>query len=275
MGTREKEVQRHNPKRACVLVGMRHRFAMRNSLLSLAALLICGVRTFAQMGGPSGGANFDNGMDKLFDSNPVFTATLQSAINTPNGPMDISSKMYFDHGNSRTDMNMDNAQGASLPPGALAQMKAFGMDQINTIAPATKTNVFLIYPNIHAYLSMPTVASGQSTNDVQITKIGSDTVDGHPCIENKVIVMAGDQPHEFTVWNATGLKNFPVKISISEQGTSVTMSFQNISFDPIDASTFQPPAGDTRYDSIQALMQTVMMNHAGGAPAPGAPPPGQ
>jgi len=197
-----------------------------------------------------------------------------STVSGPNGPMNIKTKMYFDHGNSRTDMNMSDAQGGGLPPAAISQAQAFGMDQVVTINPASKTNVFLIYPKIKAYLSMPVPASATASNNVQITKIGNDTVGGHPCTENKVVVTVDGQPQEFTVWNATDMNNFPVKITVAEQGMSVSMMFESISFNAINSSLFQPPTGDKQYNSIQDLIQGVVASYGGGGvPAP-APPPG-
>ena len=47
---------------------------------------------------------------------------------------------------------------------------------------------------------------------------------GHPCVENKVVVTdAKGATNEFTVWNATDLKNFPVKIFRPGPEADVTM----------------------------------------------------
>ncbi|HTR42595.1 MAG TPA: hypothetical protein VMH87_13360 [Pseudomonadales bacterium] len=224
----------------------------------------------AQMGG-GGGQNYNSGMDELFKANPVFSATMQTTINGPQGAMNVTSTMTYDHGNSRSEMNMANVSGPNLPPNAAAQMKALGMDVVVTIATVAKTNVYTIYPNLKAYVSneLPPEASATTSKpDIQITKLGNDTVAGHPCVKSKVVVTENGQPHEFTTWNATDLKNFPVQISISEQGVSATMTYQNISFGPVSASQFRPPTGYKVYESIPQLMQAAMMSHAGASQAP-------
>ncbi len=250
---------------------------MKKSFLTIVALCLCGFRAFAQMGGQAGpAASFDNGMEKLFGANPVFSATMQTKMDGPNGPMTVKTKMFFDHENSRTEMNMADAQGSSLPPDAVSQMQAIGMDKVVSISLADKKNIYVVYPNIHSYVGMEIPGSGSDTNEfkTQITKIGDGTVDGHPCIENKAVVWSGDQTNDFTVWNATDLKNFPVQITMSQQGVSVTISFQNVSFDKLDPSLFRPPANYTRYGTIQDLMQSAMMNHPSGMPGlPGTPAP--
>ena len=66
---------------------------------------------------------------------------------------------------------------------------------------------------------------------METTELGKDTVDGHPCVKNKVIVTDNEgSKHESTVWNATDLKNFPVKIETDRTGRqTMTMLFKNVS----------------------------------------------
>lgn len=239
---------------------------MRKILLSLFSVLICAAPAFAQMGG--GGQN--SGMDELFKANPVFSATMQTTINGPQGVMNVTSKTVYDHGNSRSEMNMANVTAPNVPPGAVAQMKAIGMDVVVTIATAAKTNILTIYPNLKAYVAtaLPPSAAGTAKPDVQTTKLGDETVAGHSCVKNKTVVTEDGQPHEFTVWNATDLNNFPVQIIITEQGMSATMTYQNISLGGVSASNFRAPAGYKSYDSIPELMQAAMASHAGSAGAP-------
>ena len=246
---------------------MRHCHPMR--LILLFAVLLCGVPAFAQLGAPGGTPN--NGMDQLFSATPVYTATMLTSMNGPNGPMTVTAKTYYDHGNSRTEMNMTNVQGASLPPNAIKQATALGLDNIVTIATVAHTNVFTMYPNLRSYFSVPVDNSGgTSTNDgiASTTPLGNDNVAGHPCVKNKVIVNAGGQPHIFTVWNATDLKNFPVQISISEDNMAATITYENISFTSVPASFFRPPSSYKGYDSIEALMQAAIMSRMGSVPPP-------
>lgn len=253
---------------------------MKKILSAFFGGLLFATPILAQMGGgpgPGGGGNFDNGMEKLFGANPVFSATMVTSISGPNGPMTVKSKMVFDHDNSWTEMNMADVKGPSLPPQAVEQMKSIGMDDVVTITPADKKNIFMIYPNIHSYVDMALPPAAATNNDfkVQQTKMGAETVDGHPCVKNDVVITNSDQSHDFTVWNATDLNNFPVKIAMSEEDMSVNISFQNISFGKPAAGLFEPPAHYTRYGSIQELMQSAMMNHPSampGMPAPSVSP---
>ena len=71
---------------------------------------------------------------------------------------------------------------------------------------------------------------------VETTELGKETVDGHPCVKNKVVVTDKEsKQHESTVWNATDLKNFPVKIETGRERRHFDHAFKNISLTKPDA----------------------------------------
>lgn len=246
---------------------------MRKFLFAVFAALAFIIPVFAQMGGGAGpgAGNFDNGMEKLYGSNQVFSATMLTSFGDP--PLTAKAKMVFDHENSWTEMNMSDLQGSNLPPQAIEaakQMKSIGMDEVVSIATADKKNVYLIYPKIRSYVSM---AIPPSTNyfKLQSTKVGNETVDGHHCVKNDVTISNGDQSQDFTVWNATDLNNFPIRIALSDHGNPISISYQNISFDKPAAGLFQPPAHYTRYANPMDLMQSAEMNSPGAMPGTPSP----
>jgi len=234
-------------------------------------LMVLGFGIFpvrAQLGGASGVPQFGNGLEKLFGDNQTFSATLQMQMNNAGSPLTMSGKMSFDKGSSRTEMDMADMKGGGIPPEAMTMMKSAGLDRMVTISQSGKKTVYVIYPGAQSYAEMAADSTGATTNEnsqIEITKLGEETVAGHPCVKNKAVVTdkAGEK-HEFTVWNATDLKNFPVKIEMNEQGSAITMSYQNISFSKPDANLFTPPTGYTKYGSVQEMMQAVMMKNMGG-----------
>ena len=189
----------------------------------------------------------------------------------------MPGKIYFDTGKSRFEINMADMKGGNMPPNAAAQMKSMGMDQAVTIARPDQKVAYLIYPGLQSYaeiqLSNADSAPTNSDYKVKITEIGKETMDGHPCVKNKYVVTDNQGvKHESTVWNATDLKKFPVKIQTTEQGEDVTMLFKNVSLTKPAASLFDPPAGFKKYDDVQQLMQQEMMKRMGGGM--GMPPMG-
>jgi hypothetical protein len=139
-----------------------------------------------------------------------------------------------------------------------------------TIARPDKKIAYLVYPGLRSYAEIPlsNADSAPTKRDykMEITEIGADIVDGHPCVKNKYIVTDNEGvKHESTVWNATDLKKFPVKIETVEQGDNVSMLFQNVSLAKPAASLFDPPADFKKYDTAQQ-MQQEMMKRLGGDP---------
>src|SRR5208282_6172431 len=93
---------------------------------------------------------------------------------------------------------------------------------------------YMVYPGMQSYVENALSDSETTTapGDFKLatTELGKDTVDGHPCVKNKVIVTDKDgNKHESTVWNATDLKDFPVKIQTAAEGGNTTMQFKNVS----------------------------------------------
>ncbi len=241
--------------------------------LSIITAIILGLGMtpiFAQSGGLPGGPKLDGAMVKLFGTNATFTATLESQIKKKSDDdlITLPGKMAFDAGKARFEMNLSEAKGLKMPPGAAEQMKAMGFDQLITLSLPDKKSTYLIYPGLQSYVANPQAAAQTGTNDtskIETTALGNETVDGRPCVKNKVVVTDDKgAKKEFTVWNATDLKNFPVKIFHAEAEMEVTMVFKDISLAKPDASAFDLPAGYTRYDNMQTMMQTEMMKKMGG-----------
>jgi len=250
---------------------------MKNPLRAVLPAILCfNLAAYAQPGPPRG-PHFSGAMDKLFGDNQSFSATMEmQTADTAGGTMTMPGKITFDSGKSRFEMDMTQTKSGQMPPDAAVQMKAMGMDRMVMIGRPDKKVAYMVYPGMQSYVENALSDSETTTapGDFKLatTELGKDTVDGHPCVKNKVIVTDKDgTPHESTVWNATDLQNFPVKIQTTEQGREMTMLFKDITFSKPGASLFEPPSDYTKYDSMQAMMQTVIMKQMGGG---GALPPG-
>jgi hypothetical protein len=244
---------------------------MKKHLLILTTTILCLgiIPAFAQFGQMPHGSQFDGAMAKLFGDNSAFTAAIETQIKPASGDlMTMPGKITFDGGQTRFEMNLADAKGLKMPPNAAAQMKSMGLDQMITISIPEKKSFCLIYPGLQSYVENPLPETAAGTNQnfkLKTTEIEKDTVDGHACVENKVIVTDDKgTPHEYTVWNATDLKNFPVKIFHAEQGTEITMLFTDISLTKPAASVFDVPADYTKYSDMRTMMQTEMMKKMGG-----------
>jgi hypothetical protein len=248
---------------------------MKNHLPLLASVIVgLGLLSLpAQPGHPGGapnGPNLGGTLSKLFGDNQAFSAALDMQVTAKSGkPMIMPGKIFYDAGKQRFEVNLVDMKGGNMPPDAAAQMKSMGMDQIVTIARPDKKTAYLVYPGLSSYaeiqLSKSDSAPAGSDYKVDVTEIGKETVDGHPCVKNKYVVTDNEGvKHESTVWNATDLKKFPVKIQTTERGDEVTMSFKNVALDKPSAKLFDAPADFKKYDDVQQMMQTEMMKRMGG-----------
>jgi hypothetical protein len=249
-------------------------YTMKNHFHFLLLGALClNLTTYAQPGPPSG-PQLGGAMDKLFGENQAFAATLELQTTDTSGKTIIMpGKISFDAGKSRFEVNMTDVQGSQMPPDAAAQMKSMGLDQMVMLVRPDKKAAYLVYPGLQSYvlnnLSETESVATNNDNKVETTELGKETVDGHPCVKNKAVITDKDgSKQESTVWNATDLKNFPVKIQTIEQGNNVTMLFKNISVAKPAASLFEPPSGYTKYDSVQSMMMQQMMKRMVGSPLP-------
>jgi len=248
---------------------MKTSFFFKPFVVTAASLLFAGA-CLAQTPGMSG---MEAVMTKLFGENKSFTATVEMSITDTNGNqiMSMPTVMLQLDGKMRSEIDMEKMKGSAFPPGAVDQMKAMGMNRTITIMrPDTKT-MTMIYPGLTSYVQMPIPKEQadalNSEPKMEKVELGKETVDGHACVKNKITITdVNGKKQDITVWNATDMKNFPLKMQITNPtGGDIVILYKNIKFEKPDAKLFEPPADYTKYASQMELMQKVMQKQMGGA----------
>jgi hypothetical protein len=208
-------------------------------------------------------------MAKIFGNNQAFTATADITIaDAQRGlPVEMTASYAFLKGNLRTDIDMTTMKGTKMPPQAMAQMKQMGMDRAVNIYRGDKKIMYLVYPGLNSYIEItppsapPADKAEPKQPKIDITPVGKDTVDGHPCVQNKITFTADDgSHHEVLAWQATDLNDFPIKSEMQANGATITTHFSNVKLSAPDASVFDPPGGFTKYGSIQEMMMGNMQH---------------
>jgi hypothetical protein len=64
------------------------------------------------------------------------------------------------------------------------------------------------------------------------------------------------------------LKKFPVQIVTNDQGVSAKLTFKDVKFEKPQVKLFEAPAEFTKYDSVQTMMQQVMLKRLGQGGSP-------
>jgi hypothetical protein len=215
-------------------------------------------------GGMGGGAGkYQAIFAKLYGEVKAFSATADIQIK---GKNDMSMPMEFAmlDGKTRTEMDLSQMKGAGMPEGMGAQLKQMGMERMISMVDLEKKTVQLLYPGLKAYAEMPmpkeeAELAGKEPK-VERTEMGKETIEGHDCKKVKVVITDSEaKKHEVLVWNASDLKEFPVKFVMTEDGNEVTLIYKKLKFEKPAASVFAIPAEYTKYESMQAMMQGAMM----------------
>ena len=255
---------------------------MKKHLVALTALIIGFSLSIvhAQPGMMRGGMGVPGprigaATTKIFGDNPAFTANMEFHAISGGQDMTMPGKFAFLDGKSRFEMDMSEMKGGHMSPQAAEHMKQMGMDKTVSISRPDLKLTYIVYPGLQAYVANaiqdPDAAKPESDFKMDVTKLGEEKVDGHDCVKNKVVVTDSEgTTHTSTVWNATDLKKFPVKIETIENGTTATMLFKDVKLSKPDAAQFEPPSDFKKYDSVMSLMQQEMMKRMGGGM--GAPP---
>jgi hypothetical protein len=96
-------------------------------------------------------------------------------------------------------------------------------------------------------------------------KIGTDTIDGHPCIKYDAIFYRKSKPEEkfkATLWEAQDLNNFNIQTEITipankqhqRPGGKMVMKFKNIKLGAATASMFEVPRDYKKVGSMPEVM---------------------
>ena len=248
---------------------------------SLVTLALCGFGSLGFGQGMFGGPRRDPGagLAEIFGKDKSFSAVAHTTIKDPSGnEIQMESSYAVLEGKIRTEMDVAKMQGGRIPPQALAQMQAMGMDKTVTIMLPEKHTGYLVYPGLKAYCELPTPTGSSATESnkppkVERTEVGRETIDGHPCVKYKVVVTPENGPSvNALVWQATDLKDYPIQTQVDAGGSTITTLFQNINQHKPAASLFEPPSDYKRYGSMQELMMSAMGGMGG---MPGGMPRGR
>ena len=239
--------------------------------ISLIAVLLAGVLAgpapvMAQMMNPGQAAGLNAAMLKLFGELTAFSskATLRTLDKTQKQTMFMPINFALLDGKVRMDIDLNLLKSAEMQAEALTMLKQMGMDKMTTIIRPDKKSTLLISPILQGYAEMPLSKQEadaankkyQSTS----TKLGAETIDGHPCEKNRVVVTPEDgKKQEAIVWNAKDLKNFPIQIQTDQADGAILMNFREIQFAKPDAKLFDAPATYTKYPSADKMMEGAMM----------------
>ena len=249
------------------------RFTLLNAAISVCASLLFTGHSLAQIPG-STPAGMGTAMIKLFGEHPAFTADVETSVTgSSRQPLRLTLTMACLGKRMRSEVDLNKVSGGGMPAQTVAQMKHLGIDRVVSIIRSDKETITLIYPNLRAYTELP-MTEGDTDKKAKEPRmeqavLAKETVEGHPCLKSRVTITdEKKQKQEILVWNATDMKNFPVKMQMDATGNEITMLYKHIKFTKPDTRQFEPPAGYTKYaDQLQIMEKAAQRMMSGNSSA--------
>ena len=146
-----------------------------------------------------------------------------------------------------------------------------GMKGLVTISLADAKKTIMMNTVGKTYYEQP-IQNQERTPDVydsdmvfDKTKVGTDTIDGHPCIKYDAVFYRKSKPgekHKATIWEAQDLKNFTIQTEVTVpanpnyqgSGGKMIMKFKDIRLGAATASMFEVPGNYRKVNSVQEVM---------------------
>jgi len=237
---------------------------------TLAVLISFTLSGSAQMAPPS--APVPAALAKCFGNVTAFSAKCEVRVLDRNDKEKFSAPAEFAllDGKFRMELDFTQVKGQGIQQEQAAMMKQMGMDKLVSITRPDRKMTTVVYPGMQACLNSPMTKEQTDAVDesakVEKTEQGKETVDGHPCVKNKVVVTdSKGQTSEAFVWNATDMKDFPVQVQVKEKNNTVIMLYKDVKLAKPAADKFEVPAAYTTYNNMQEFSAGMMQKMMGAA----------
>lgn len=180
-----------------------------------------------------------------------FSAIMVSTSVDTAGKEIFSAEMPIAKAGKKIRVEMDLAKmvkGGEMPP-------AFG--KTITIHRGDKKITYSIYPNKQRYMVYRETDEGYYKKpDVEKTRVGSETIDGHPTDKFKVKIKSGHREVlQGYIWNAGDLDGMTIKSEIKDDNYKTTTKLKNIVLKTPPGNLFELPIGYTEARGIMELME--------------------
>jgi len=159
--------------------------------------------------------------------------------------------------------NMDTMKIWPLPPQAQTAAKMTHTDKMALLARLDRKQIFVIYPDLQAYVALPIPDSVMAEFDadknlikIEKTELGQETVSGHVCVKVKVVDSEPNiKPQEGTIWCAIDLKNFPIQMELHPTKGIMKFSFLDVQIGKPDGDLLEVPTNYKAFTSVADVMR--------------------
>lgn len=205
-------------------------------------------------------------MSELFSDSRAFSA--QAIVQLPGDQAGQGIPLGFAtlNGQMRWFLDLSQARSGRLDGDMTSLLREAKLGQFILLL-RPNTNAIVAVPGTKQWFALdPPKPAGlvdqaqEKVGFLQKTEVGREVIDGHPCVKYRL-----DLPKERSVgevayvWQATDLRNLPVKFEAQMNGETYGLSFRLIKDAAPDARHFDPPTGFTRVSGPEVLLQQALL----------------
>lgn len=142
-----------------------------------------------------------------------------------------------------------------------------GMGKMVSLVRGDLKKTYMVNPDQKTYFEnsmqqqnrrrMPSIYEANPDYKIDKVKVGSETIDKHPCIKYTITIIniKSSEKYTGTVWEATDLQNLPIRNEmVSSDGTKFVYELKNAKLNAATPDMFEIPAGYKKVDSMMQLM---------------------
>jgi hypothetical protein len=132
------------------------------------------------------------------------------------------------------------------------------MSRMTMLNRGDKKTGYTLYPNVQKYIvHTETEDPVGEKPKVEKTKVGSETIDGHPCDKYRVVITyKNEKPQEGFIWNARDLGGMTIRSEVENKDFKITTDLKKIVLKSSPASVFEIPQGYTQAKDFMELMMS-------------------
>ncbi len=182
-----------------------------------------------------------------------FTAVVHSvSLNKGNNQSwALDAPLWITGQKMKMEMDMTQAM-AALGAKNAEQSPTSRMTMLNR---GDKKTGYTLYPNVQKYLVHAETGEQGEKPVVEKTKVGSETIDGHPCDKFRVVITTKDgKSQEGFIWNAKDLGGMTIRSEVESKDFKMTTELKKVVLKSSPASVFEIPQGYTEAKSFMDLM---------------------
>ena len=197
---------------------------------------------------------------KALDKCPSFTARVEVSVSgkADSVPSSASGTVECQNGNIRWEARLGDIKSTQLTESARVVVRQINGEQFLLLTRPDQRVNYLVLSGSQACLeqSLPTLKLSADKGPAS-----AETVDGRVCLREKLTaVPSAGSPAQVLVWKSKELKGIPLQLQLTDAGETIQVRFKDIHFRTIPADRFRLPQGLTTYNSVEDLVQSVLIS---------------